>query len=73
MDKPILNFETFELPFFSKTKDCLLQGVYDDENKEEEEDADMVKENSLEKKPNSLQNRSILLPSVLLIRCPVLL
>ena len=45
MDKPILNFETFELPFFIETKDHLIQGVSDDENEEEEEDTDMVKEN----------------------------
>ena len=38
MDKPILNFETFELPFFIETKDHLIQGVSDDENEEEEED-----------------------------------
>ena len=53
MDKPSLNFETFELPFFSETKDRLLQGVSDDENEEEEEDADMVKENMESRIPSS--------------------
>ena len=35
MDKPILNFEIFDLPFFIETKDHPLEDVSDDEVEEE--------------------------------------
>ena len=53
MDKPILNFETFELPFFIETKNHLPQDLSDDGIEEEEEDADMVKENMESRIPSS--------------------
>lgn len=53
MDKPNLNFEMFELPFFIETKDYLLPDVSDYDIEEEKEDSDMVKENMESRIPKS--------------------
>ncbi len=53
MDKPILNFAIFELPFFIETKNHLPQDLSDDGIEEEEEDAYMVKENMESRIPSS--------------------
>ena len=50
MDKPIPNFENFELSFFNETKDQLPQDVSDDDL---QEDADIVKENMESRIPES--------------------
>lgn len=53
MDRPNLNFEMFELPFFIETKDYLLPDVSDYDIEEEKEDSDMVKENMESRIPKS--------------------
>jgi len=52
MEKPILDFESFELPFFNEVKDKLNQNSSEDDF-EEEEDNDIVKENMESKIPKS--------------------
>ena len=52
MEKAILNFESFELPFFIETKDELHQNISDDDL-EEDEDNDLIKENMESRIPES--------------------
>jgi hypothetical protein len=52
MEKPILNFEIFELPFFNEVKDKLNHNI-SKEDIEEEEDNDIVKENMESRVPES--------------------
>jgi hypothetical protein len=52
MEKPILNFEIFELPFFNEVKDKLNHNI-SKEDIEEEEENDIFKENMESRVPKS--------------------
>jgi hypothetical protein len=52
MQKAILNFKSFELPFFTEIKDKRHLNISDDDN-EEDDDNDLIKENMESRIPKS--------------------